>query len=505
MRGYCRTSAHWKYWRLCSPERNTKCPSSNAPVSRKTLKNFGVGHVLTTHLALGLPACSTSRAFGLESFAAHQAVGEILAQFDAGLVEGVDVVQLARVGRLHFEQIQQRADGLLIHAREANGAVRFAVLGQRQFGRPLLGVDQFVERVPAEILHGVEIGKRGRNRHGRAEFVHGQERDDLVERSFDVKLHDRMLVGHAQRFLGRLARVHPFARAIDAFAEALGPELTEPIRHVAQRVRVRHHHLDVLALRLVHQIMQRRARERRVFPELLRFLAERVHLRRAAQQLVNVDARDRRAEQADGAEHGETPAHVGRNRQRRVAEMFHDLAQFALLRVGGDDDVFDVPFGAELLDQRLAEDEELAHRLGGAARLGDHVEHGVVEIDGVEQRGDAVGVDVVGHEQSRAAPRRAIEMIVLGMIERAVERDVAEGRPADADDDEIVAPLLDFAGENGDLVGELRVVGQLAEPERGFLDRVRGGSELRPERLEFGVGDTVLADTLGHQIIEIVA
>src|SRR5213080_3348347 len=31
-----RRSAHWKYWRLCKPERNTKCPSSNAPVFRKS-------------------------------------------------------------------------------------------------------------------------------------------------------------------------------------------------------------------------------------------------------------------------------------------------------------------------------------------------------------------------------------------------------------------------------------------------------------------------------------
>ena len=57
-------------------------------------------------------------------------------------------------------------------------------------------------------------------------------------------------------------------------------------------------------------------------------------------------------------------------------------------------------------------------------------------------------------------------MIVLGMIQRAVERDVAQRRAADADHDEIVAPLLDFAGEHGDLVRQLRVVGQFAEPER---------------------------------------
>src|SRR6266550_5794498 len=30
-----RSSAHWKYSRLCRPERKTKCPSNSAPVLRK--------------------------------------------------------------------------------------------------------------------------------------------------------------------------------------------------------------------------------------------------------------------------------------------------------------------------------------------------------------------------------------------------------------------------------------------------------------------------------------
>src|SRR5947199_6189278 len=34
-----RRSAHWKYCRLCKPERNTKCPSSSAPVFRKSASN----------------------------------------------------------------------------------------------------------------------------------------------------------------------------------------------------------------------------------------------------------------------------------------------------------------------------------------------------------------------------------------------------------------------------------------------------------------------------------
>src|SRR5437867_6371825 len=34
----CKRIAHWKYWRLCRPERKTKWPSSSAPVLRKSAR-----------------------------------------------------------------------------------------------------------------------------------------------------------------------------------------------------------------------------------------------------------------------------------------------------------------------------------------------------------------------------------------------------------------------------------------------------------------------------------
>jgi len=34
----CNRIAHWKYWRLCNPDRKTKWPSSNAPVLRKSAR-----------------------------------------------------------------------------------------------------------------------------------------------------------------------------------------------------------------------------------------------------------------------------------------------------------------------------------------------------------------------------------------------------------------------------------------------------------------------------------
>ncbi len=63
---------------------------------------------------------------------------------------------------------------------------------------------------------------------------------------------------------------------------------------------------------------------------------------------MDVDACDGGAEQADGAEDGEASADIGWNRQGLVVEMLYDLAQVALMRVGSDDDAFDMFFGAEL-------------------------------------------------------------------------------------------------------------------------------------------------------------
>src|SRR5260370_25638195 len=44
------SSAHWKYWRLCKPERKIKWPSSSAPVSRKSARRSSL--MIDEHLDL---------------------------------------------------------------------------------------------------------------------------------------------------------------------------------------------------------------------------------------------------------------------------------------------------------------------------------------------------------------------------------------------------------------------------------------------------------------------
>jgi len=112
----------------------------------------------------------------------------------------------------------------------------------------------------------------------------------------DIQLHDRVLVGHAQRLFRRLPECTRLRG--DRRVSQARPRLAEPIRHVAQRVRVRHHHLDVFALGLVHQICNA-APVRAVFPSFLDFWQSRSFPPRP-EAVVDVDARDCRAEQADG-------------------------------------------------------------------------------------------------------------------------------------------------------------------------------------------------------------
>src|SRR5882757_4294995 len=50
----CRSSAHWKYSRLCRPERKTKWPSSSAPVLRKRDSRSSLIYVVG-------PFCKTPR------------------------------------------------------------------------------------------------------------------------------------------------------------------------------------------------------------------------------------------------------------------------------------------------------------------------------------------------------------------------------------------------------------------------------------------------------------
>ena len=70
---------------------------------------------------------------------------------------------------------------------------------------------------------------------------------------------------------------------------------------------------------------------------------------------------------------------------------------------------------------------------------------GVIELD---DRLDLVRIDVVEHEQLRPGACRSVMQVVGVGVERVLERDVAQGAAADAQDDQdfaVVAEVLDLA------------------------------------------------------------
>jgi hypothetical protein len=163
---------------------------------------------------------------------------------------------------------------------------------------------------------------------------------------------------------------------------------------------------------------------------------------------------------------------------------------------------------AELLQEPIAEDQELAHRLGGVTGLRDHVEGGLVEVDLVEDRGDARGVDVVGDEHAGAVGRPRAEL-GEGRPEGPGQGANAERRAADPDDDERVEFAAHLVGEGLHALEVALLVRQLAValppgPPVG-LERGVDLRDSRGERLEVLLGESGGADQAVERAVHVDA
>jgi hypothetical protein len=121
--------------------------------------------------------------------------------------------------------------------------------------------------------------------------------------------------------------------------------------------------------------------------------------------------------------------------------------------------VFDVRGATEAVDQALAEDQELRHGLGGRAGLRDHVEQRLGRIELVEELADQIGIDVVEHEQPRQRSARA--EVVVGRIERLLQRDRPQRRTADAEHDHVLETSVHARRVVEDLLMDLALVRQI--------------------------------------------
>ena len=176
------------------------------------------------------------------------------------------------------------------------------------------------------------------NGHFASVFFQRKEGDHLIERPFGVELYLRVLVGCAERLDGRLTDVAGSSVERHVLAERFCPKLAVPVGKEFQVIRVGHHNPDVLALRHCGDL-QRRASQSRVLTNG-RLVADFVHIRRACKQTLDVDAKHRRRQQADGAKLRESSADaVGENIALNTAAFVGNLFEIAFLFVGGEDNV----------------------------------------------------------------------------------------------------------------------------------------------------------------------
>ena len=293
--------------------------------------------------------------------------------------------------------------------------------------------------MPAQEIDVREFLRAVGNRHIPAEAFDAYERDHLVKRPFRVKLHLGMLVRDAEGFDGGLSRVHDVAVEVDRLAEALAPQLAIPVRHIFQRIGIRHHNGDVLAL--FHcDILQHRRRKRGVFGDFARS-APLVHSRRAGEQPLHVYAENRRGQQTHGTELREASAHSVGNVERLEAFLLRELDEVAFAFGRGGDDVL-VPVLSDRLFQDVGNDEVLTHRFAGGAALRDDVEHGAFHVDDVEKREHTLRVDVVLDEKFQP-PLFIRKVVVAEMAKRREHRDGTQRAAAYAQHDEVVEILSD--------------------------------------------------------------
>ena len=433
----------------------------------------------------------------LEPRPAEDPVGKSPALLHPRLSERIDRRQRREIDRRHLEEEEQLAEGEGRDAGQGERRARPPALGERQLRGALLGIQQRTERMAAEVSHTFEVLVRGGHVDRHAVVVDAEEDHDLVARSVDEELQLRVLVGGAEADR-RLPPVDGAIAGLRALAEALGPELAEPVARRREALAVRHQHEHPLLPSRREEPERRGERERGVPERRRRRPSTLVHAGRTGEELLDVDSRRRGREEPDRRQHGEATVDALGNHQLLESLVVDDLPQRPLPRVGGDDEMALVVDGPERVHQPVADDHELRDRLRGFARLADDVEQSSPEIESPEQRAERVGVDGVGdHDTERAALDR----------ERAGERADAERRPTDAEHDERIELSLHRRGHLEHASYGLPVVRQRRERQRtGRAPRghvVAHAQELRLEGREILHGEPVAPRSRREQPVQV--
>ena len=258
-------------------------------------------------------------------------------------------------------------------------------------------------------------------------------------------------------------------------AQRLHHELLKVAREQDEAVLVRQDDHRALGLALGQVEPGRREAGRGVAGEV-GIAGERVHLRRARQQGLGVDALQRRGHQSDGPHHARAAAHPVPHREAGE-EARRDRLAVELAAGAGDGDRLGPEPQARGLPAGLGLAQGVA-RLGGAAGLGHHDDQGAVEAvaEARPRAVEAVRVGVVDEMDAEPVGRAA---------ERVGQQLGTERRAADADDEEV--------GEGASRTADLARV----DPRRERRDVPPGRPDGRGDlggRGELGRAQPVVAD-----------
>src|SRR5581483_10648016 len=183
-------------------------------------------------------------ALRLEARTAHEPVREPLPLLDARLPERVDPGERPDGRRRRLEEVEDLSERESVHGGQRERRARAAALRERELRRALLRVQELPERVPSEIREAREVLVARRDVDGLAVILDAEEEDDLVARALGPELELGVLVGGADGPDGRLPPLDRPPLEVDRLAEALGPELAEPVARRRETVAVGHHHDD---------------------------------------------------------------------------------------------------------------------------------------------------------------------------------------------------------------------------------------------------------------------
>ena len=164
------------------------------------------------------------------------------------------------------------------------------------------------------------------DRHVVSEILHGEERDDFIERALHEELHLAVLVGGAHRGNRSGSPVHQGAAPILSLAQTLGPELTVPFRELPEPVTVRHEHMELGAQGRIGGPEEGAIEGGTILQQLVG-LCRIQRLPGAGQQLLDVDAHECCGEKPHGRQNTESPANLGWNFQGRDPIPVGDFTQ----------------------------------------------------------------------------------------------------------------------------------------------------------------------------------